>query len=96
MKRTRFRRFVRFVGWLLTPVVVWAASFLGAWIGASLGERLGYMVWTGVASGTLAFVGWVWLAWWRGRESLDRLERRRKRRAKSGIEQTGSGSGDLG
>jgi hypothetical protein len=24
--------FARIVGWLLTPLVVWAASFLGAWL----------------------------------------------------------------
>ena len=31
----RLLRFLlRFVGWLLTPLVAWAASFLGAWLGA--------------------------------------------------------------
>ena len=34
---------LRRVGWLLTPLVVWAASFLGAWGGAVLAERLGQM-----------------------------------------------------
>ncbi|HSR93146.1 MAG TPA: hypothetical protein VLK88_17700, partial [Gemmatimonadales bacterium] len=24
--------FARIIGWLLTPLVVWAASFLGAWL----------------------------------------------------------------
>ncbi len=86
MKRTRFRRLVRLIGWLLTPVVVWAASFLGGWLGAALGKTMRYMVGGGVAAGTLAFVGWVWLAWWRGREPMDRLERRRRKRAKSGVE----------
>jgi hypothetical protein len=29
----RFLRFLlRFVGWLLTPLVAWAASFFGAWL----------------------------------------------------------------
>lgn len=29
-------RFVlRFVGWLLTPLVAWAASFSGAWLGSA-------------------------------------------------------------
>ena len=32
----RLLRFVlRFVGWLLTPLVAWAASFCGAWLGAA-------------------------------------------------------------
>ena len=25
---------LRFLGWLLTPLVAWAASFIGAWLGA--------------------------------------------------------------
>ena len=32
MRIVRF--FLRFVGWLLTPLVAWAASFCGAWLGA--------------------------------------------------------------
>jgi hypothetical protein len=28
------RTLVRLAGWLLTPLVAWAASFLGAWFGA--------------------------------------------------------------
>jgi hypothetical protein len=27
---------VRIVGWLLTPLVAWAASFVGAWFGAMI------------------------------------------------------------
>ena len=30
------RFFLRFVGWLLTPLVAWAASFFGAWVGSLL------------------------------------------------------------
>jgi hypothetical protein len=30
------RKLVRFVGWLLTPLIAWAASFVGAWIGAEV------------------------------------------------------------
>lgn len=36
-------RQLRRIGWLLTPLVVWAASFLGAWAGATLAERAGLM-----------------------------------------------------
>jgi hypothetical protein len=28
------------LGWLLTPVVAWAVSFLGGWLGAALGTRI--------------------------------------------------------
>jgi hypothetical protein len=30
---------LRRIGWLLTPLVVWAASFLGAWAGAGIAAR---------------------------------------------------------
>lgn len=36
---TPSRRLVRLVGWLLTPLIAWAASFLGAGIGAAVGAR---------------------------------------------------------
>ena len=36
MKVGRF--FVRLVGWLLTPLVAWAASFIGALIGATIAK----------------------------------------------------------
>jgi hypothetical protein len=37
----RFLRFlVRLVGWLLTPFIAWAASFVGALIGAVIARRL--------------------------------------------------------
>lgn len=41
MTPSRSRRPVRIIAWLLTPVVVWAASFLGGWIGLSVGRQLG-------------------------------------------------------
>jgi hypothetical protein len=47
-----FRAVLRLVGWLLTPLVAWAASFGGAWLGAAVGGR--------VASSTTAF--WVTVA----------------------------------
>jgi hypothetical protein len=59
---------LRRIGWLLTPLVVWAASFLGAWLGA-LGARrvagpwggVGLMVIGAVALAGLALVLWVLL-----------------------------------
>ena len=34
------RLFLLIIGWLLTPLVVWAASVLGAWAGARAGHGL--------------------------------------------------------
>jgi hypothetical protein len=31
---------LRAIGWLLTPLVVWAASFCGAWLGAVVAAHL--------------------------------------------------------
>lgn len=60
------RRLVRLLGWLLTPLVALAASFLGAWIGASVGEGLAssttaawVMLGVGAAAGIVA--AWAWL-----------------------------------
>ena len=59
-------RFFRVVGWLLTPLVVWAASFLGAWVGATIGRRfpimaggIEWMVLGGVLGGATALALWV-------------------------------------
>ena len=41
-------RLVRTAGWLLTPLVVWAASFLGGWLGALLGRMVGGLLGGGV------------------------------------------------
>jgi hypothetical protein len=59
-------RFVaRFFGWLLTPVVAWAASFLGAagtaWVAASAGNARTQLIATLVGGGlaaALAMIGW--------------------------------------
>jgi hypothetical protein len=59
-------RLVRVVGWLLTPLVVWAASFFGGWLGAVIGRRvgsgLGGVVWMAggaVLFGASALAVWV-------------------------------------
>jgi hypothetical protein len=59
-------RLLRIVGWLLTPLVVWAASFSGAWLGATVGRRfpafLGgveSMLLGGVLGGATALAFWV-------------------------------------
>lgn len=41
MTPLRSRRSVRIVAWLLTPVVAWAASFFGGWIGLLVGRMWG-------------------------------------------------------
>jgi hypothetical protein len=58
---------LRAVGWLLTPLVVWAASFVGAWLGAVAVRGLTHGV-----DGSVAMVGGALVAttcalagWWR-------------------------------
>jgi len=70
------KRVVRFLGWLLTPVVVWAASFLGGWAVAlaTSADRgtMGVVQLTigAVLGGTVGLVGWL-VVMRRGREDLD-------------------------
>jgi len=59
-------RGLRLAGWLLTPAVVWAASFVGGWMGAVVGGWVGDassgIVWLAAGSvlgGTAALFGWV-------------------------------------
>jgi hypothetical protein len=61
-------RLFQTVGWLLTPVVVWAAAFLGGWMGAlfarlrQVGDAgLVWMLVGGVLGGTLGVVVWVFV-----------------------------------
>ncbi len=56
----------RILGWLLTPLVAWAASFVGAWIGAAAaGGATNPMttLWVTVVCGAVtALIGaWGWL-----------------------------------
>ena len=59
-------RGLRLAGWLLTPAVVWAASFGGGWVGALVGARLGtpasgliWLVGGSVVGGTLGLALWI-------------------------------------
>lgn len=57
---------LRIVGWLLTPLVAWAASFLGAWLvlvtaGAAAAPRV--VLWMALGSALLA--GIIALLLWR-------------------------------
>lgn len=70
MSRLASRRWLRTLGWLLTPVVVWAASFLGGWLGARHADPdagIGPLIVGGVAGGFIALVVWLVLMWWMGR-----------------------------
>jgi hypothetical protein len=57
---------MRLAGWLLTPLVVWVASFFGGWIGALIGRSqpghsgLFWLVGGAVVGGTLGLFGWFW------------------------------------
>lgn len=55
------------VGWLLTPVLAWGASFFGLWAGAHLADRLSHplaMLLPAIAGASLlgfgTLWGWVW------------------------------------
>jgi hypothetical protein len=64
------RGLVRFLGWLLTPLVALAASFLGAWIGATLAGGIkstatgGWLV-VGFGAGFGLIAAWAWLRYLR-------------------------------
>ena len=61
MTRAEFLRRARLTGLLLTPVMVWAASFLGGWLGATIGKSTGYLLAGGISVGTAGLVGWILL-----------------------------------
>lgn len=71
------RGLVRLVGWLLTPLVAWAASFAGAWLGATVAGGLRSSItatWVVVAFGA-AFglvAAWAWLRYLRRHPKLQR------------------------
>jgi len=59
---------VRLVGWLLTPLVAWAASFLGAWLALTVAWRLGsprqmlvLFLLTGFVTAVVVLLLWMWL-----------------------------------
>jgi hypothetical protein len=60
------RALLRFVGWLLTPLVAWAASFGGAWLGAAIGgwaksSTVAFAVTAGVGAVSGLVAAWGWL-----------------------------------
>ncbi len=64
MRVVRF--FARLVGWLLTPLIAWAASFFGAWAGAGTAAlvtganlSLGLTIMGGAAAGVGATMLWM-------------------------------------
>ena len=78
MSSSSLARTAIIVGWLLTPVVVWAASLLGGWISAliapKVSEGFGPLAWlfAGLFLGALAGVLlWVWLRRLAGRRMME-------------------------
>jgi len=54
------------LGWLLTPMIAWAASFLGAWIGTGIASRfasamvgLRVTILMGALAAIGATIGWM-------------------------------------
>lgn len=65
------RRLVLILGWLLVPVVAWAAALGGGWLGAVIGADsespkvgLYVVVASSIGGGVLGVGGWVYLMWW--------------------------------
>lgn len=55
------RKRIRFVAMLLTPLVAWATSLLGGWLGAVWGGQLTWLVVGGVVGGIVGFAAWLLL-----------------------------------
>lgn len=60
-------RLLRLLGWLLTPLVAWAGSFAGGWLGALAATAVGssalnVVLLTGGAAlgGAAGIAGWIW------------------------------------
>ncbi|MFQ5703009.1 MAG: hypothetical protein ACE5HT_03215 [Gemmatimonadales bacterium] len=61
MTGTPTARLGRTIRWLLTPIVVWAATFVGAWLGATLGANMVWLVGGGLLGAGGSMVGWVYM-----------------------------------
>lgn len=69
------RHVLRIVGWLLTPLVAWAASFIGAWLGALVsggaGSTMTTLTVTAIFGGIFALLSaWAWLRYLRHHPKL--------------------------
>ncbi len=69
---------VRLIGWLLTPLVAWAASFVGGWFGAvvtsglqSDAARLAGLLGGAALGGAAGIAVWVFVLRRRGARSTD-------------------------
>lgn len=83
------RRLIRTVGWLLTPLVAWAFSFLGAWLAARFGREVESPRWGitllvlgAVIGAVLGASVWLW-ALRRARLSALRVKRERLTRERA-------------
>lgn len=59
-----FSILTRIVGWLLTPLVAWAASLFGAWLLLNLGGQFSnprYALYAALAAALVAGVASLWL-----------------------------------
>ena len=71
------RHVLRIVGWLLTPLVAWAASFIGAWLGALVSgganSTMTTLTVTAIFGGIFALLSaWAWLRYLRHHPRLQR------------------------
>lgn len=71
------RGLVRVLGWLLTPLVAWAASFFGAWLGTGVAGSVtnsttGAWVVLGFGAGFGVVAAWAWLHYLRRNPRLQK------------------------
>ncbi|MDH5803992.1 MAG: hypothetical protein OEZ54_02325 [Gemmatimonadota bacterium] len=80
------RRLIRWIGWLLTPFVAWAASFLGGWLGALIGNKADSPITAlaTVVTGAIiaAAAGAILWAWGLRRAWLSALKYQREKRSR--------------
>ena len=74
---TLSRWLVRALGWLLTPLVAWAAAFVGAWLGATVAgtfrsSTVGAWIVIGFGAAFGIVAAWAWLHYLRTHPKLQR------------------------
>ncbi len=55
----RMNKRTLFAAWMLTPAIVCAGAFLMGWLGASVGERMTWLIVGGLVGGLFGLIGWT-------------------------------------
>ena len=62
------------IGWLLTPLVVWATSFSGGWVAATITGKLSFLAMGSALGGAIGLVAWAMLVRWGVRRRVQNEE----------------------